>query len=286
MKTLAKFFLILLVIAGCTKTPVESKAPADYIAKVDGAYIMGKDLKKQFNALPDFMKTIYNNAEGKKKLADELVKKELIYLEAKKQGLEQSPEYLEKLKEFQKLSLISMLLTKEIEEKAKVTEEDVKKYYDTHPDEFSTDRARASHILVSTKEEADSLLKKLKAGEDFAALAKKNSIDKGSAAKGGDLGFFGRGQMVPEFEKTVFSMKKGEISEPVKTQFGYHIIKLTDLEKGEKAGFDKVKESLSKKLLTEKRRAAFDSYIEKLKNSYKVEINEDKLKDLKLTDQK
>ncbi|NOY38942.1 MAG: hypothetical protein GXO95_01505 [Nitrospirae bacterium] len=177
-----------------------------------------------------------------------------------------------------------MLLTKEIEEKAKVTEEDVKKYFDTHPDEFSTDRVRASHILVSTKEEADSLLKKLKAGEDFAALAKKNSIDKGSAAKGGDLGFFGRGQMVPEFEKAVFSMKKGEVSEPVKTQFGYHIIKLTDLKKGEKADYDKVKESLSKKLLTEKRRAAFDSYIEKLKNSYNVEINEDKLKNIKLAD--
>jgi len=285
MKTLAKIFLVLLIIAGCSKAPVDGKASTtDYIAKVDGSYIMEKDLKKQFKALPQFMKAIYNNAEGKKKLTDELVKKELIYLEAKKQGLDKSPEYKEKLDEFQKLSLISMLLTKEIEQKVGVTDEEVKKYYDTHPGEFSTDRARASHILVKTKEEADSLLKRLKAGEDFATLAEKNSIDKGSAAKGGDLGFFGRGQMVPEFEKVVFSMKKGQVSEPIKTQFGYHIIKLTDLKKGQKISFDKVKEKLSKRLLTQKQRAAFDSYIEKLKSSYPVEIKEDKLKDIKLTD--
>ncbi|NOZ24559.1 MAG: hypothetical protein GXO94_00455 [Nitrospirae bacterium] len=177
-----------------------------------------------------------------------------------------------------------MLLTKEIEDKVGVTDEEVKKYYDTHPDEFSTDRARASHILVKTKEEADSLLKRIRAGEDFAAIAKKNSIDKGSASKGGDLGFFGRGQMVPEFEKAVFSMKKGAVSDPVKTQFGYHIIKLTDLKKGQKIGYDKVKDDLSKRLLREKRRAAFDSYIEKLKGSYSVEIKDDRLKDIKLAD--
>ena len=92
------------------------------------------------------------------------------------------------------------------------------------------------------------------------------------------------GQMVPAFEKAVFSMKKGEISGPVKTQFGYHIIKLTDLKKGQKVTYDKAKESLSKKLLTEKRRAAFNSYIEKLKKSFTVKINDKKLKDIKLAD--
>ncbi|HEC97685.1 MAG TPA: hypothetical protein ENI58_05940 [Nitrospirae bacterium] len=177
-----------------------------------------------------------------------------------------------------------MLLTKEIEQKVGVTDKEIKKYYDTHPDEFSKNRVRASHILVKTKKEAESLLKKLKAGANFATLAEKNSIDKGSAAKGGDLGFFGRGQMVPAFEKAVFSMKKGEISGPVKTQFGYHIIKLTGLKKGQKVSYDKAKESLSKKLLTEKRRAAFDSYIEKLKKSFTVKINDKKLKDIKLAD--
>ncbi len=285
MKTLSSILLVLLIMAGCTKSPADGESSTkDYIAKVDGSYIMEKDLRRQFKALPDFMKAIYDNAEGVKKLTDELVKKELIYLEAKKQGMDKSPAYREKLEEFQKLSLISMLLTKEIEDKVSVTPEEVKKYYDTNPGEFSTDRARASHILVKTKEEADSLLKRIKAGEDFAALAEKNSIDKGSAARGGDLGFFGRGQMVPEFEQAVFSMKKGEVSEPVKTQFGYHIIKLTDVKKGKAVGFDKVKDDLTKRLLNEKRREAFDGYIEKLRASYKVEIKEDRLKDLKLAD--
>ncbi len=286
MKTLARYLLVVVVIlAGCAQTPAGDKVSTEeYVAKVDGSYITVSDVRRQFESLPEFMKAIYDNPEGVKKLTDELVKKELIYLEAKKEGLDKTPQYLEKLKEYQKLSLISMLLTKEIEEKVGLKEEEVRQYYDTHPEEFSTDRARASHILVETKEKAEELLRKIKAGEDFGALAARNSIDKGSASKGGDLGYFSRGQMVPEFEKVVFSMKKGDVRGPVKTQFGYHIIKLTDLKRGEPLKYDKVKERLSKRLLSEKQRTAFENYIERLRGSYKVELREEKLKDLKLAE--
>ena len=94
----------------------------------------------------------------------------------------------------------------------------------------SIERVRASHILVSTKEEADKIFSELKSGKDFAELAKKYSKCP-SSKNGGDLGFFGKGQMVKEFEDAAFSLKIEEVSNPVKTQFGYHIIKVTSITK-------------------------------------------------------
>jgi peptidyl-prolyl cis-trans isomerase C len=87
------------------------------------------------------------------------------------------------------------------------------------------DKIKCSHILVKKQSEAIAILERIKKGESFANLAKELSIDKGSGKKGGDLGFFGRGMMVKAFEEAAFKLQKGQISEPVKTEFGYHIIK-------------------------------------------------------------
>ena len=122
-------------------------------------------------------------------------------------------------------------------QKATVTGQQIERSYNDNIQQYSTpEQIRASHILLKTegkddaavKKQAEEILAKVKAGADFAELAKKNSQDEGSAVKGGDLDFFGRGQMVPEFDKAAFSMKPGEISDLVKSQFGYHIIKVTD----------------------------------------------------------
>ena len=128
----------------------------------------------------------------------------------------------EALKEALKLNLLQKkALTEDIE----VTDEEVQTYYDT------LGKVEARHILVADEATANEVKKKLDEGADFAELAKEYSTDEGSAANGGDLGFFGKGEMVPEFEKAAFSMKKGEISAPIKSEFGYHIIEVTDIEK-------------------------------------------------------
>ncbi len=121
----------------------------------------------------------------------------------------------------------------------KLEDKDLKAYYEKNKAKYET--IKASHILVKTEAEAKAIAKQLKNGADFGELAKK-SIEPGAAEKKGDLGYFARGQMVPEFEKAAFALKVGEISDPVKTEYGYHIIKVTD----KKESFDQVKDEVKK----------------------------------------
>ncbi|MFH1386523.1 MAG: peptidylprolyl isomerase [bacterium] len=122
---------------------------------------------------------------------------------------------------------------------------------------------RASHLLVSTEAEAKQLLAQIKGGADFAALAKKYSLDPGTANKGGDLGYFTIGAMVPEFEKVSFSLKPGEVSQPIKTAFGYHIIKVTD---------SRLRKIDEQKALQEKAQNAYRRLYSELRSKAKVEI--------------
>lgn len=137
-----------------------------------------------------------------------------------------------------KLNLLVEAYASHLREKYAPTEEQLKKYFEENKDDLK--QVSASHILVEKEEDAKKLAKEAKAGADFAKLAKENSIDTGSKDNGGDLGFFKKGDMVPEFEAAAFSMKKGEISDPVKSQYGFHIIKVNDI----KDDFNSLKDQL------------------------------------------
>src|SRR5690606_6797368 len=116
-------------------------------------------------------------------------------------------------------------------------------YYDSHPHLFSTTKIQASHILVKDEAEAKMIRDQLIADPSkFAEIAREKSTDKTSGAKGGDLGKFGQGRMVPEFEAAAFALEPNTISDVVKTQYGYHIILVTEREEGERRPFDQVKE--------------------------------------------
>ena len=167
-----------------------------------------------------------------------------------------------------------------------VTEADAKKYYDENPKQFQTpEQVRASHILISTaatdpnadpnqvkaraKQKAEELLKKVKEGADFATLAKENSSCP-SKAQGGDLGSFPRGQMVKPFEDAAFALKVGQVSDVVETQFGYHIIKVTERQDPNQVPFEKNKAQIVEQLSQQKRMEAIRKYIESLKQGAKV----------------
>lgn len=284
--------LILLVVGAlfsvlisCTKKE-EPKGP--YLAKVGTVKITQADLDRDIKHLPEFAQKLFEGPEGKRKFLDEMIKKELLYQEAVKRGMDKDPEFVRKLEEFKKLTLIGQLLEKEIEVKAKVTEQDVKDYYEKHKGELAAiSQIRASHILVKTEEDAKKILERLEKGEDFAAIAKKSSIDPGSAANGGDLGYFSSGQMVPEFESAAAKLKAGEVSsEPVKTKFGYHVIKVTDVKRGKPVEFEKLKGVLFQRVSAERQKEFFDSYIENLKKTYTVQINQEEVAKLAVSDEK
>ena len=182
-------------------------------------------------------------------------------------------------------------LQKKFEEDTKISEADMKKYYEDNKSDFYIDTVTASHILLKTvddngkelseekqkeaKKKAEEALAKVKAGEDFVSVAKEYSQDS-SASNGGELGTFGRGKMVTEFENAAFAMKPGEISDIVKTQYGYHIIKVTDrVDKQET--YDEVKNQIKTTLAGEK----YTEYVEKLKKDSKVEEKQDIIKSAK-----
>ena len=266
---------VLFLLYACAQQEGK-KGP--YLAKVGKATITEADYERELKSLPEFAQQLFEGAEGKERFLDELIKKELLYQEAQQKGLDKDEEFKQKIEEFKKITLIGYLLEKEVEEQAELTDQEVKDYYEQHKEDFANiTQMRASHILVKTESEAQQVLERIKKGESFAKVAREKSIDPGSARNGGDLGYFSSGQMVPEFEAAAARMKKGEISPPVKTKFGYHIIQVTDKKVGKTIEFDKVKTLIYQRLSADKQKDIFDSYIAKLRNSYKVDVNQEAL---------
>jgi len=170
--------------------------------------------------------------------------------------------------------------------KVNITEDDAKKYYSENTEQFETpEQVKARHILIKpditdpnsdpnqakakAKAKAEDLLKQIRQGADFAELAKANSACP-SAAKGGDLGLFGRGQMVPAFEKAAFELSIGQVSDVVQTQYGYHIIKLTDRKDANVMPFEEVKNSIVDMLTQQEQSQLAKKYIESLKTKAEI----------------
>ncbi|WP_298439939.1 peptidylprolyl isomerase [Geobacter sp.] len=279
--------LAITPLAGC-KGKTESGAPSgeaakkegQVIAEVNGDTITTSDFKHELDNLPPYLKPMADTPEGKKELLDTMVVRELILQQAKKDGLDKSPEVAAKLEELKKRVVVEAFLKKKVEEQASVSDAEMKKFYDENKDKFKTGaQVKASHILVKSEKEAQDVLKELKGGASFEELARKHSIDS-AAAKGGDLGWFSKGSMVPEFEKVVFGLKEGEISGIVKTKFGYHIIKLTGKRPAGIRSFDEVKEQIRAALLPAKQQEVFQKLKDDIKKNAKISIKEDVLKEL------
>ncbi|WP_226670070.1 peptidylprolyl isomerase [Metabacillus litoralis] len=168
---------------------------------------------------------------------------------------------------------VDLLRKKAAEAEVKVTDEDLKAYYDT-----LEGQVKASHILVADEATAKEVKKKLDAGEKFEDLAKEYSTDPGSAQNGGDLGWFGEGAMVKEFQDAAFKLKEGEVSAPVKSEFGYHIIKVTETVKP----FEEMKEDLKEDVRKQKIQQpdTMQSALNKAIEDAKVDVKEEDLKDL------
>ena len=259
---------------GGSSSSSTSSKDAKVIATVNGAKITSEDFDREVKALPEYIRAMADTPQGKKEMIDTLVMRELILQQAAKDGLDKGKDIEEKLAELKKRIIVDTYLKKKVETESKISDEELKKFYEQNLDKFKAgEQIRASHILVKSEQEAQSILDQLKKGGNFEELAKAKSTDS-SAAKGGDLGWFGKGNMVPAFEKAAFGLKEGQLSGIVKSDFGYHIIKLTGKRAAGTRPFDEVKEQIKSAIMPQKQQQVFMKLKEDLKKGAKIEMTE------------
>ena len=274
MRKMLLLLTAIIFIASCSKG---GGTQGSYVLKIDGTTLTQADVQAEMNSLPDMAKQFFTGPEGTSRFVDELVKKEMLYLEAKKQGLDKTKEFEKKVEEFKKSILINQLLEKEIKATSKITEKDAEDYYNSHKNDFMMrNEVRLSQIMVKNEDDAKKVIERLKKGEDFAKVAVQVSTDKKSAKSGGFMGSFKRGELAPEVDEAVFRLKDGEIGAPIKLKDGIHIFRVTYI-KGPIVKFDQVKDMVMHRLTAEKQKSSFDKLIENLKKNYKVDINRTEL---------
>jgi peptidyl-prolyl cis-trans isomerase C len=262
--------LMLIVILACAK-----KEETKVVARIGDKIITLEEFEKEVESLPDFYKPLLLEPKAKREFLEKLIDREILLLEARKAGVYEREDVRRKIEECEKGVILDAFLSQILREKDEVTEEEAKRYYDEHKEEFFMNESiRVRHIVVRTLEEAKEIKKRLEHGEDFVELAKRYSISP-SGKWGGDLGYIQRGQVGKEFEKAAFSLKRpGEISDIVKTTFGYHIIRLEDRKPPRQLSFEEVRDKIIQKLKEQKKQKALEDYLKKVKKQYKIVINE------------
>jgi len=262
--------LAILALDGCAKKQAQDEK---VLAKVSNRVITVKDLNTRIAKVPTYYQGVVE--KNKKRYLDETIIEMLFYEEAIRLGIDKDKETREVINEAKKKIIIAKFIKEEVEDKIKVTEKETKLYYDEHKDEFKSPQLwRASHILVGTEQEAKDIRAELAKGAKFEDLAGKYSTD-ATASRGGDVGYFRMGQLVPEFENACAKLEVGQTGNILHTQFGYHIIKLTDRKEPVIEDFEKVKPLVESELKRRKRSELFDKLVMDLKKKYGVQIEED-----------
>jgi peptidyl-prolyl cis-trans isomerase C len=267
----AAVLVLLLFLSGCNSESNDSSTDK-VLARFDGTTITERDFLKKAEGLPRALQNVA--MKRKKELIEDMVAEHFLLREAERQRLNKDPDVQDLIRVAQKKITIAKLVEKEIDRKISILPDEVSQYYEFHQDEFMTPLLfRASHILVKTEEEAVAVKEALDQGADFEETARQKSIDT-TAVRGGDLGYFQKGQFVSEFEEAALQMKKGEIRGPVKSQFGYHVIRLNDRVEPRLRDFRSVKNRVEERLMNERRAKMFKEFVEKLKGNTRVEIDD------------
>lgn len=241
---------------------------SDDLAIVGGVPITKALFEKRMSRLTNESQGDFTTYEMKKELLDMLISTEVLHQEGKRLGLDKNPAIEAQVKEFLESTLVREVVN--LINRDVVTDANMKAFYKKNQSDFG--EVRANHVLVKTEKEALDVKAKLAGGADFATVAKEASIDPASAARGGDLGFFTKDRMVEPFSKVAFALKKGEISGPVKSPFGFHIIQ--KIEMRDPAAF----ESLSPTQVQNLRGMMINSEIDRLKEKAKITVNDKALR--------
>jgi peptidyl-prolyl cis-trans isomerase C len=280
---IAGFFILVSVLI----SPSLQAQSQEFVAKIGNKKITLAEFNKIIGYYDlEQQKAIEKNPQLKETILWQIVQGTVISKIAREKGFDKKPEIKNQQELLLNNFLASQYLQKEIIDKITVTEAKALAYYKDHPDSFKTpEMIRARHILIKiepgasdeekkkSKAKAEGVLDKLKKGEDFAKLAAEISDDPGSKAKGGDLDFFPKGTMIPVFEEAAFSLKPGEMSNIVETEYGYHIIKLEEKKEAALEPYESIKEKVKDQALQEMRKTVVTEFVEKSLKNAKVEIN-------------
>ncbi|MBW2965935.1 peptidylprolyl isomerase [Candidatus Woesearchaeota archaeon] len=303
-KTIAILVLLVIIVVlavfGSMKLLAIKKA--HNVAVVNDVKITAEELDKHYNFIFFIMgyPEEYKQIITKDAILEQLINEKLLLEEAAKQGIDVDNEDVDKrIKEmlnqnllteeqfkdrlseggfsfddfenyFKNQLVMSEFLNETLFSEIEISDSEIEEYYEKNKESYiaKEEQIRARHILIETEEEAQDILKELRKGVDFAELAEERSIGP-SSARGGDLGFFSKGTMVKEFEDAVFDLRIGGISDPIKTDFGWHVIK----RESDIISFEEAKESIKNILLVEKQKKAFENYLTKLKANSEILID-------------
>lgn len=240
------------------------------VAKVNGKEITQDDVMRFLEEVGPQVAMQFQSEEGMKEIVKEIVNQELLLIDAKDNKLDEEDEFI-RVAEATKDNLLKSYAFQKVLEDVVVTEEDAKKLFEENKDQFLKETASAAHILVETEEEAEKVLQEIKDGKEFAEAALEYSSCPSNTA-GGELGEFQRGMMVHEFEEVAFEMEKGELAGPIKTDFGYHIIKSGGVTDPENTKFEDVAQEVMQEATRLKQQEVYKNKMDELSGKYEVEI--------------
>ncbi|HEY2386079.1 MAG TPA: peptidylprolyl isomerase [Candidatus Binatia bacterium] len=281
--------MALAALAACSRDASEHKPAAAASAAPPAAQSGGgkviasyanktftqADFARELDRLPPRSRTQLTTPERKRQFVDNYILNDLLASAGSAHGYDKDPEVERQVDELRRRLVVQRVM-KDFQEPPEISDAEVKSYYEQNRRMFSGSQIRASHILVKDEEQAKRIREELRQDPSkFEELAKTNSTDTATAARGGDLGFFGQGRMVAPFEQAAFALEKpGDISDVVKTPFGFHIIKLTERKEGTERPFEEVKERIRVNLMNQKRQDETQKRLDDLREKANVKVDE------------
>lgn len=260
-----------LLLSGCTPPPSEERV----VAFVNGKPITQTEFDNEWNDLPEATKGRYEKEGGKQVFLKELVDHELIMQEARKQGLDQSDAFRDRVRRYKEKLLKEELLKDRMKATAEPTKEELDRYYEQHASELLTPlKVRVAQMLLPNFPAAKDLETQVNRGGDFGKFAQRYSIDTKTKAKGGDLGPYRKGLVIPEVDEAIRSLKPGMVSAPIKTDAGYYLVMITALEPEIIQADLAKRERLRQELLYLKRKQHYDDAIAEIKAKAVVRLGD------------
>ncbi len=271
MKKVLIVFLFTLFV--CSSTAFAGKD--DVIATVEKQKITNEDLQNRIANYPTEYRNVFNDKNNKLKLLNQMIEELVLVEYAKDLGYEKKEDYKNYIENAQKQILLALFLKDKVESNINIPETEIKNYYQSNPEEFqAVEQRKVSQIVVKNDKTAKQVMAELKKGKAFAVVAKEKSIDP-NAVRGGFIGWIPKNSpaVLPDLEKVIFSTPKGKYSNPVKTQFGYHIVYVADIAVKKKVTYDEVKDKIENFLKLQKQKQILDQILSNLDNKYKITRN-------------